>query len=73
MLTGLHKVASPIVQMFQVHVLAWYFPCGTLLDISALGEAFSSALGHLVSVCLTCAGPCWQAGCQCTVPSVAAS
>ena len=39
MLTGVHKVASPIVQMFQVHLLVWYFPCGTLLDVSALGEA----------------------------------
>lgn len=72
MLTGVHKVASPIVQMFQVHLLVWYFPCGTLLGVSALGEA-SPQLWATWSVHASCAGPCWQAGCQCTGPSVAAS
>lgn len=72
MLTGIRKVASPIAQMFQVHVFTWYFLCGTLLDVSALGEAFPH-LWATWSVCASCAVPCWQAGCQCTGPSVAAS
>lgn len=54
MLTGIRKVASPIAQMFQVHVFTWYFLCGTLLDVSAPWRGLSSSLGHLVSVCLVC-------------------
>lgn len=53
MLTGIRKVASPIAQMFQVHVFTWYFLCGTLLDVSALGEAFPH-LWATWSVCASC-------------------